>query len=85
MRLDVSVIFYTVLLYLCTVEEFFFTVLGYCSATVVMDNHSLFYVYIDTVSPAAKVQIYYRLSYTHAQLIPSFPWTPARRAAYNHP
>jgi len=41
-------------MYLCTVEEFFFTVLGYCSATVVTDNHSLFYVYIDTVSPVRE-------------------------------
>jgi hypothetical protein len=37
-------------MYLCTVEEFFLTVLGYCSATMVTDNHSLFYVYIDTIS-----------------------------------
>ena len=34
------------------------------------------------IKPSAKVQIDYRLRY--AQLIASFPWTPARRAAYSH-
>jgi hypothetical protein len=50
MRLDVSVVFFTVPMYLCTVEEFFFTVLGYRSAIMVMDNHILFYANIETVS-----------------------------------
>jgi hypothetical protein len=50
MRQDVSIVFFLVLKYWCTVEEFFFTVLGYWSATMVMDNHSLFDVYIDTDS-----------------------------------
>jgi hypothetical protein len=31
---------------------------------------------------SAEVQIDYRLRY--AQLIASFPWTPAQRAAYSH-
>jgi hypothetical protein len=43
--------FLIVLMYLCTVEELFFTVLGYCSVTEVTNNHSLFYVDIDTVFP----------------------------------
>jgi len=47
---------------LCTVEEFFFTVLGNCSATVVMDNHSLFDVYIDTISPVREQ--FFRLALT---------------------
>ena len=33
------------------------------------------------ISSTAKVHIDYRLRY--AQLIASFPWTPARRAAYS--
>jgi hypothetical protein len=50
MRLDCSILFFTVLMYLCTVEELIFTVLGCSSATVVTDNYSLFYVYMNSVS-----------------------------------
>jgi len=62
MRLDVSVVFFTVLMYLGTVEEFFFTVSGYCSTTVVTDNQACFYVYIDTVSPVREQ--FFRLALT---------------------
>jgi hypothetical protein len=41
-------------MYLYTGEEFFFTILEYCSATVVTNNNSLFYVYIDTEFPARE-------------------------------
>jgi len=66
MRLDCSVKFFTVLMYLCTVEEFFFTVLGYCSVTVVTDNHSLFCLYIDTVSPVREQ--FFRLALTSIRI-----------------
>ena len=53
-RLDCSVIFFTVLMYFCTVSEFFSSCFGYWSATVVTDNHPLIIVYIDTVSPVRE-------------------------------
>jgi hypothetical protein len=62
MRLDYSVVFFTLLMYLYTIEEFFFTGLGCCSATVVTDSHCLFYVYVDTVSPVGEQ--FFRLALT---------------------
>jgi hypothetical protein len=61
-RLDCSVVFLMVHMYLRTVEEVSFTVLGYCSATEVTDNHSLLYVFIDTVSPVREQ--FFRLDLT---------------------
>jgi hypothetical protein len=49
-RLDGAVGLFTVLMYLCSVEMFLLSVLGYCSATVVTDNHPVLYLSIDTVS-----------------------------------
>lgn len=51
---DCSFIFFTVLMYWCTVAELYSSCSGYWSADVVMDIHLFIVVYTDTVSPVGE-------------------------------
>jgi len=71
MRLHCSVIFLMVVMYCCTVAEFFSSCFSYCSAIMATDNHRWIIEYIDTVSPVREQ--FFRLGQISSQNTTIYP------------